>query len=93
MPWLSDDCKVGKFETILKPNQSTRELKQSRFISSELWRVLTLSSACGRFTDTAEEVFSCPRSSSKIEIDYIYLITKFFLANSVYVYGAKTAIF
>ena len=27
------------------------------FFSSEIWRVGTLSFACGRFTDSAEEVF------------------------------------
>ena len=28
------------------------------FFSSELWSVVTLSFACGRFTDAADEVFS-----------------------------------
>ena len=34
------------------------DVRKMVFFSSELWSVVTLSFACGRFTDGAEEVFS-----------------------------------
>ena len=39
------------------------------FFSSELWRVITLSFACGRFTEASEKVFTSDGNTVDIDDD------------------------